>query len=380
MKVIELTQKLLRFETVNPPGNEKACARFLGNMLESNGFRVEYYEFDRHRTSLIATIDGAKNIPPICFTGHIDVVPLGKANWTKNPFSGEIEAGKLYGRGSTDMKSGVAAMVLAALELAQKPQLQAGIELVITAGEERGCQGATYLAALPDVLGAAGAIVVGEPTSNAPLLGHKGVFWLEATTTGKTAHGSMPDQGDNAIYKAAHAITLLENHDFQKQHALMGKPTLNVGMVQGGENVNSVPDFARFTIDIRSIPGQDHAELLASLQAKLGREVQLRDLHNAEAIFTEPAHPWVQSVYEVMEKITGRGTQPAVAPYFTDGSALKNAMGNPPTLILGPGEPDQAHRTDEFCFIQKIEEAFEAYLQIGEKWLSGQPFRKDERC
>ncbi|MCA9743244.1 MAG: M20 family metallopeptidase [Deferribacteres bacterium] len=369
MTAVELTQALLRFETVNPPGDELACAQFIGKMLESGGFQVKYYEFDHNRTSLIASIDGAKNVPPLCFTGHIDVVPLGKSDWSKSPFRGEIESGKLYGRGSSDMKSGVAAMVLAAMDLARRPALQAGIKLVITAGEERCCQGANYLASLPNVLGETGAIVVGEPTSNVPLLGHKGVLWFEAIAKGKTAHGSMPEKGENAIYKVARAISGLIDFDFAEKHELMGKATLNVGTMFGGENINSVPDYAQFTIDIRSIPGQDHEAIRAGLQQKFGDDVNLLTLHSGSAIYTEPENRWVQSVFDVMEKITGQRAQPAVAPYFTDGSALKNAMGNPPALILGPGELSQAHKTDEFCFVENIDQAYEAYLQIGENWV-----------
>src|SRR6185437_16938244 len=117
------------------------------------------------------------------------------------PFGGEIVDGRLYGRGASDMKSGVAAFVAAAIAEAGRLADGSGVKLVVTAGEETGCEGAASLAA-SGRLGAAGALVVGEPTANQLFVGHKGALWLKAATAGATAHGSMPEQGDNAVYKA----------------------------------------------------------------------------------------------------------------------------------------------------------------------------------
>ena len=114
---ISLTQKLIRFNTVNPPGQEHECAKFLAAILEESGFDVKSYDFEAGRTSLVARLNGNGEKPPICFTGHIDTVPLGETPWQHDPFGAEIDADKLYGRGSTDMKGGVAAMVAAGLKL-----------------------------------------------------------------------------------------------------------------------------------------------------------------------------------------------------------------------------------------------------------------------
>src|ERR1700733_697863 len=142
---IELTQALIRFETINPPGNETPCARHLGRILESAGFQTRYFEMGENRENLIAEIGGGGGKLPICFTGHTDVVPLGAAPWSVAPFGGEIADAKIYGRGSTDMKGGVAAFVSAAVKLAPRLANTPGIVLVITAGEERGCEGANFL-------------------------------------------------------------------------------------------------------------------------------------------------------------------------------------------------------------------------------------------
>jgi succinyl-diaminopimelate desuccinylase len=367
---VELTRDLVRFNTINPPGNERPCARHLGRLLEDAGFMVNYHEFADARTSLVARLGGRDGMPPLCFTGHIDTVPLGAASWSVDPFAGEIKDGRLYGRGSSDMKSGVAAFVLAALRLAADLRKGAGVVLVITAGEETGCEGAFHLAGLGGILGRAGAIVVAEPTANHPYVGHKGALWLKARTRGVTAHGSMPERGVNAVYKAARAITRLEDFDFNvARHAILGKPTLNVGTVKGGMNINSVPDLTEIGIDIRTIPGQSHARLRETLQSYLGTEVEIEATIDVESVWTDPKDEWVREVFTVMTPILGSAPEMRTATYFTDAAALTPAYGAPPTVILGPGEPTLAHQTDEYCVVERIEQAVEAYAELVHRWL-----------
>lgn len=366
---VELTRALVGIETINPPGNERPCAEHLGRLLENGGFRVSYHDFAKDRTNLIARIGGSSDTPPLCFTGHVDTVPLGAAPWTVDPFSGEIADGKLYGRGSTDMKSGVAAFVVATLRLAKDLSEGPGAVLVITAGEETGCEGAYHLARHGDVLGKAGAVVVAEPTSNQPWIGHKGALWLKARTKGVTAHGSMPEQGVNAVYKAARAIGLLEDFDFNvARHEILGKPTLNVGTVSGGLNVNSVPDLAEIGIDIRTIPEQDHANVQSQLSGYLGEDVEIESVIDVGAVLTDPEDSWMRDVHDIMTGIQGARPETRTATYFTDASALTPAYGGVPTVILGPGEPTMAHQTDEFCFVDKIGEAVDAYTEIARRW------------
>jgi succinyl-diaminopimelate desuccinylase len=365
---VALTQSLLRFDTVNPPGNEDACAHMLGAALESAGFRTRYHSFGPGRTNLLADIGGQSDRLPLCFTGHIDVVPLGSAPWSMDPFAGETDAGRMYGRGSSDMKAGVAAFVAAAVRMARHLEHTPGLTLVITAGEENGCEGAFHLHR-DNALGRAGAVVVAEPTSNYPFVGHKGAFWLRAVTKGVTAHGSMPEQGDNAVYKAARAVSKLEAFRFPNPpHALMGQATLNVGMFHGGLNINSVPDRAAVSIDIRTVPTVDHRALLANLTAQLGPEVELETLIDLESVYTDPDEPWMRSVFEVMAPILGERPRPRVATYFTDAAALNLAYRNPPTVILGPGEPQMAHQTDEYCMVERIAQSVAAYEDIIRRW------------
>ena len=184
-----------------------------------------------------------------------------------------------------------------------------------------------------------------------------------------TAHGSMPEKGVNAIYKAARAVTALQGFDFNvARHDVLGAPTLNVGTIQGGLNINSVPDRTLIGIDIRTIPAQAHAQIRAQLASYLGPEVTLKTLLDAQSVWTDPHDPWLREVFEVARAVAGVGDEIAAAPYFTDASELTPVLGNPPTVILGPGELALAHQTDEYCLVSRIEEATEIYAQLIRRW------------
>jgi len=368
-RAIELTQELLRFNTINPTHPEKGCAEHLARLLEAGGFSVEFDEFAPNRTSVVARVEGSSADPALAFTGHIDTVPLGGAPWSRDPFSGDVLNSRLYGRGSSDMKSGVAAFVVAALDLAKLARSHSGLVLLILAGEESGCEGAFHLARQRAMLGQAGALIVAEPSSNRPLVGHKGAFWLRGRTSGVTAHGSMPEKGVNAIYAAAHAVSALEQFRFDvAPDPLLGQPTLNVGTITGGLNINSVPDRAEIGIDIRTIPGQEHAALRRRLQAALGEEVALEPIVDVPAVLTPVDNGWVEDVFEIMTGILGSPPEAEAAPYFTDASALTPAYGGIPTIVLGPGDMAMAHQTDEYCELDRIGQAVEAYVQIARRW------------
>ena len=367
MDVVGLTQELVRFRTINPPGDEEACARHLAGLLEAAGFGISLHEFAPRRTSVVARL--GDTAAPLCFTGHIDTVPLGTRPWSHDAFAGEIASGRLYGRGTSDMKSGVAAFVVAATQLAPRLASTAGVVLVITAGEETGCTGAAHLATQRDALGRAGAMVVAEPTGNIPMVGHKGALWLSARATGVTAHGSMPERGVNAVYKAARAVTKLERFEFDvAAHPVLGPPTLNVGSFHGGLNINSVPDSAEAQIDIRSIPAQQHSAILDLLGDVVGEDVTLARIVDVEGVWTDPAQPWMREVATVAGEITSRPPGVSAAPYFTDASVLTPAYGGAPTVILGPGELAMAHQTDEYCVVDRLGEAVEIYTRLIARW------------
>ncbi|MCW5624387.1 MAG: M20/M25/M40 family metallo-hydrolase, partial [Burkholderiales bacterium] len=206
-------------------------------------------------------------------------------------------------------------------------------------------------------------------TGNFPFVGHRGAFWLHAKTHGVTAHGSMPDKGVNAVYKAAHAICALERFRFSTPaHPLMGQGTLNVASCHGGLNINSVPDAATVAVDIRTVPTQHHGHLRDELGQLLGPDVHLETLLDVAPVYTEPDEPWVQEVFDVMTPYLGARPDARTATFFTDAAALKPAAGNPPTLILGPGESALAHQTDEYCRLDRVEQCADAFVEITRRW------------
>ena len=366
---ISLTKSLLAFDTINPPGRERDCARMAGSMLEDAGFSVQFFEYEEGRTSLVARAGGSDKKAPLCLTGHLDVVPLGSRKWSKDPFSGESDGDKLYGRGTSDMKSGVAAMLLAARSFSKRLQNTPGIVLVLTAGEEGGCIGSKHLAQQRKLLGRAGAMVVGEPTSNYPLVGHKGSIKFNARFRGVSAHGSMPELGVNAVYKAAKAVAKLERFDFAASpHKVMGKPTLNVGTFAGGSGVNLVPDDAVIGVDIRTVPGLDHDNLLSRLKDLLGKDVELDVFSNLKPVWTAPDDEWVQRVFEICKPFVGEAPAARTAPYMTDAANLLKAYVGAPTVVLGPGEAAMAHQTDEYCSMERTRQAVAIYEALIADW------------
>ena len=365
---VSLTRDLLRFDTVNPPGLERDCAHTAARMLQDAGFTVEFQEYEKDRTSVVARAGGKAGKDPLCLTGHLDVVPLGTRKWSKDPFSGEADGDRLYGRGSSDMKAGVAAMLIAARNFGKKLNNTAGIVLVLTAAEENGCIGSRHLAALPKLMGKAGAIVVGEPTSNYPMVGHKGSLKFHATFNGVSAHGSMPQLGVNAIYKAAKAIAKLEEFQFGvPEHPVMGLPTMNVGTVEGGSGVNLVPDLAKIGVDIRTVPGTDHAALLLQLKNLLS-EADLEVFADSNSVWTEPQDAWVRRVFEICKPILKETPVARTMPYMTDAANLLKVYVGAPTVVLGPGEAAMAHQTDEYCHMERIRQSVQIYEEIIQDW------------
>lgn len=366
-EAISLTRSLLRFDTVNPPGRERECARYAGGLLQEWGYRVDYHEYADTRTSVIARAGGSDAKAPLCLTGHLDVVPVGARAWTHDPFSGETDGDRLYGRGASDMKAGVAAILLAARGMAKRLAGTPGVVIVLTAAEEGGCIGSKNLVQTA-LLGRAGAMIVGEPTSNYPLVGHKGSVKFHARFKGVSAHGSMPHLGVNAIYKAARALGKLEAFDFGvAAHPVMGKPTLNVGTIEGGNTVNAVPDSANIGVDIRTVPGMDHAVLLKTLQALIG-EADLDVFSNLGPVWTEPELDWVQRVFEICKPYVEDRLEARTAPYMTDAANLLKVYGGAPTVVLGPGEAAMAHQTDEYCSMERIRQSVSIYEALVRDW------------
>lgn len=366
---VKLARDLVRMDSINPPGGEEALARYLGEMLKAAGLETEFFYLDQGRAGLVGRLPGRGGRAPLVFTGHLDTVPLGEAGWSFEPHAGIIKDGCLMGRGASDMKGGVAAITACALNLAGQPRGQGDVLFVYTAGEETGCDGARQMAESGKLPASIGALVVAEPTSLQPFLGHKGALWLECKFSGKSAHGSMPDMGDNAIYKAARGAAGLENFFADAlTHPQLGKPTVNVGTFSGGTKINMVPDRAGFQVDLRTVPGVDHEELLADIREHLGSQATVSRIIDLPGFITPEEDPWIAEVMGILEQAQGTRPGPGYVNYFTDASVLGPVLGDPPILVLGPGDPAMAHQTDECCPVDEISQAADLYFAIAGQW------------
>jgi succinyl-diaminopimelate desuccinylase len=367
---IALTRHLVRANTINPPGNEAGLAAELDEALAELGLATILQPIGPGRANLIAWNEHAVGAR-ICFTGHLDTVPLGSVAWTRDPFGGEVSDGRLYGRGSSDMKGGIAAFLCALGELYAESRRLPPLLIILTAGEETGCEGAKRLSELS--LGAldVGAIVVGEPTSSKCMVGHKGALWMKAETSGRTAHGAMPELGDNAIHHAVDAIQKLRRFDFDiPADPLLGNPTLNIGTIAGGLNVNSVPDSTVFELDVRTVCGLEHDELFGRLGAYMGDKVRLRVSVDVPALSNDLANPWIHRVAAIAEPVSGGLSRERTVAFFSDGPVLRQLFGQVPAVVLGPGEPSCAHQTDEWCSVERIHQCVSIYFKLLKDWQS----------
>ncbi|WP_020495579.1 M20/M25/M40 family metallo-hydrolase [Sciscionella marina] len=332
---IELTQQLVRLDTRG--GGELAAAELLAEPLRAAGFTVRLGEPEPGRANLVARLGHGT---PITLTGHLDTVPADPAGWSFDPHSGEIDGDRLRGRGSSDMKAGVAAIVAAAIAT------PAPVQLVFTFGEETGCEGAAQITELePSPL-----LLVAEPTANRIVLGHKGALWLRLSARGRSAHGSRPELGENAVFALARACERIHHHPDWPSSPTHGAATVNIGTFHAGSQPNLVPDHAEAQLDIRTVPGFSADTARAGIAELAGAETGIETLLDLPSIDTDPADPLVA-------ELTGTlcpDWTPQYATYFTDAARLSATLGDPAVLVYGPGEPEQAHVTDETCSVAAI--------------------------
>ncbi len=356
MDALKLTAEMISFRSINPPGNEQKISLFLQKLLSEYNFKIDCYEFEKDRPSFIASMDGTDtSLDPIVFAGHIDVVPAGKTEWQSNPFKAKIMDGKIFGRGSTDMKSGIACAISASINILNSASpIKRGIKIVIVAGEETGCQGSFHLKE-KGVLGNAHLLVVPEPTDNLPVIAHKGSIRLIVRVTGKTAHSAMPEHGINAIKELIPIAVDLNECKFENiGHPILGKTTSAVTTIKGGENINSIPDLAECTVDIRTIPTTSNEVVINKIKEILGSKGDFEIVNNFPGFASDPDHQIISEVTETIAETTQKRISPRGASYYTDACALVPGFDYPPTIVIGPGLPELCHKTDEYCSVENI--------------------------
>jgi acetylornithine deacetylase/succinyl-diaminopimelate desuccinylase-like protein len=349
---IELLQALVGIPSVNPSGDpgttevgEAACAQFIAQRLEDLGARVELREILPGRPNVLGCFPADRpGKPKLLLCPHTDTVSV--TGMSIDPFQAERREGRVYGRGATDTKGTITAMLCALWELrAELPRLQHEIWFAGLMGEEAGNEGAGAVAA--DFKGADFALV-GEPTQCEIVNTHKGVTWLLVTTHGHSVHSATPELGVNAIYKMADVIRCVRDRLVpafaQYTDPVLGAPTASAGVVRGGSKVNIVPDACALELDLRTIPAQqDRTKLVDEVTALLRQavaDVKVELIRAHQPLYTAPTHPCVQALMAAGGHCVG-------APWFCDGSLLASA-GGIPSVAAGPGNIAQAHTVDEW--------------------------------
>lgn len=367
--VLDLAKRLIQMDTCNPPGNERRSAQLLADVLRAAGFEIRFHHLDEARASIVAFKPGTLGGPALAFTGHLDTVPIGDEPWSVPPFGAEEKDGRLYGRGASDMKAAVAAFVVAAINSVEVSEPHRDILIVITAGEERGCEGVRAMLDTGFTIPPVGGWVVTEPTANKVALGHKGALFAYMQFAGKSAHSSRPELGDNAIYKACRAALNLEILGFDDRHAHLGAATVNVGLIEGGHAANAVPSSARLHVDVRTLPGMVHGAVLEKLVLTCGGDAVPDVIYDLPPVWTPESHEFVALCRQACEQ---EGVDPGAshgATFFTD-AALLTRISPAPVVILGPGQPEQAHVKDEWCGVSDIIDSVRIYSRLIRTYLS----------
>lgn len=359
-ELISLLQHLVRIPSVNPdnlPGTchvgEAELAGFLVGWLESLGAEVVLEEVLPGRPNLIARFAPRDGRPRILLGPHLDTV--GVEGMTIDPFGGELREGRLWGRGACDTKGPMAAMLWALrLNRERLAELPTAVDFVAFMGEESGQWGSKEFVQRHG--GDYGFGVVGEPTAMQVVHVTKGSLWATLRATGRAAHSSQPERGENAILKLTRALDVLDHHLGRAlagfSHPVLGRATLNVGVIRGGTRPNIVPDAAEAELDIRITPelaaGGGARALLLEMLENHALPVELHHCHENPPMETPATHPLVQALLEISPD-----SRLAGAPWFSDAAHL--SAGGLPSVCLGPGSIDQAHTVDEFIEVAEVE-------------------------
>lgn len=349
---------LIAFPTVSRTGN-LALVDYVRQLAEPAGLRVRQTEDGESANLWIST--GPENVPGVVLSGHSDVVPVAGQPWSRDPFVLHAEQGRLYGRGTADMKGFVASAIRAMLIAARRP-LKTPLHLAISFDEEIGCIGVRTLLPLLQAEAVRPLLVwIGEPTNLRLASGHKGKSSFLVTTTGRAAHSALTPQGLNAIYLAADMIAALRR--LQDEVITRTEPdpaydvgytTIHVGTIHGGEQLNIVPNTCTFEFEIRDTAADDVNALLARIAADAEAIVApFRGAFPEAAITITPtnAYPGLDTRHPgalaLARAVSGDNGDPVKLAFGTEGGLFAEALATP-AIVCGPGSMDQGHKPDEF--------------------------------
>ncbi len=344
--LVKTLQQLVSIESVNPSldcngkGENEICL-YLAGILEEMGVETEILRFGDNRGSVVGVIKGSGEGKSIMLNGHIDTV--GIANMDIDALNPKIEEGKLYGRGSEDMKSGVAAIIAAARGLlASNAELKGDVVLALVGDEEYKSKGTETVLEKYKT----DAAIVTEPTALTIALAHKGFVWSEIEVFGKAAHGSRPEEGIDAIIKGGKILAELDKYQEetlkQKQHPLVGHPSVHASIINGGREISTYPEYCKIELERRTIPGEEelalHTELTSIIERLSAIDPQLnaktKVLFSRPPMETSKDEDLVKVLQKSFKDVTGSEPNLGGASFWTD-AALIAAEGIP-TVNFGP--------------------------------------------
>lgn len=373
MDAIELLERLVAFETISPPGNEEPAARYLAEILEPFGFSCQVQPVGDNRANLIARL-GQGEGPELMLNGHLDVVPAAGA-WTGKPFCMRRKGELLFGRGTADMKGGIAAMCQAAVSAASRGVPDRGrLTLLFTADEECSNLGLhKYLEANrpPDFC------IIGEPTGLQIAVAHRGVSRDYIEIQGPSRHAALPPAERDALEKAAQAIAAFErlNQKLARMgHPVLSPPSVAVTGISGYEKDNVVPGQVRILVDFRLLPGMDQAQAEEILRQGLMEGGLLQEDFTVKPHFYMPGgqlapdSPFVRLCLEERDRLLGPGPGPAAFGASCEQCFFTQAGSS--VLICGPGELAQAHTVDEFTSEVQVRAAAKLYDAVIQRVLA----------
>jgi len=362
--------ELIKMDTSNPPGGEKRAAEFCQQLLEGWGYETQLIDHGEDRASLVAFKEGVQGSDAILIVGHLDTVPAGdQSAWKTDPFSGMIDQEYIYGRGASDMKGGLSVMLHTA-RLLRGIKIKNTIIFAFTADEESECRGVNALLDL-DLIKRAKLIMIPEPTSNQIGVAEKGALWLRLISYGKSAHGSMPELGINAIENMIKMICNLDFTSLNKNtHPYLGSFTHSLNTIRAGIKTNVIPDCCEATLDMRTLPSQDHLQITAACSRSLNRLIEKdpRIAYKMETIIDKPGievdttNPLVTHVIDMIKR-EAKESRLIGLNYFTDGAVLVPRL-QIPFLICGPGDVNQAHKDNERISISQLHLSCGIYQQL----------------
>ncbi|MBL4892851.1 MAG: acetylornithine deacetylase/succinyl-diaminopimelate desuccinylase family protein [Rhizobiaceae bacterium] len=394
LALVELTQDLVRFPTINPPGEAYVpCAQYVGNWLIAHKFQVEYVraldtpgDSDKYpRTNVIGRIEGKRPGPTVHFNSHIDVVEAGNG-WTVDPFAAIVRDGRIIGRGTCDMKGGMASSMIAVeAYIASNPDFCGAIEISGTVDEESGgFGGVAYLASKgyfskPRV----DHVIIPEPLNKDRIcLGHRGVWWAEIETKGEIAHGSMPFLGDCAVRHMGAVLSSFERDLFpelaKKRTDMPVVPegakqsTLNINAIHGGQSEEfsglaspNVPDSCRMVIDRRFLIEEDINVVKSEVVSILDRlkkerpkfDYEIQDVMEVLPNMTERSEATPRAIADAIREVMQKEPEYVISPGTYDQKHVSRIGHLHDCIAYGPGILDQAHRPDEFIIIDDMVES-----------------------